>query len=269
MIALALGVSLGLTAVFGLLAYRAEQSLRDVQSSILIDAYFDPTLSTAQAEEIARGVVNNSRDIAFHQFISKEDALAEYESTTGQNVQSILGKNPLPASLHIRLRDATTLNMEEWKAKLTSTRGITDVSYDAELLEAVEHRSENLRILTLIIAGLLLSTTIVVTIVATRLAIETREVTLRTLSLLGASRWQLQAPIAIEGFVGGLIGGAIAVALFLLLDRFALSAISPELSYSTVSLEQGLLTGGIIVIAGALFGGITSWVTAFWYTRRL
>lgn len=269
LIALAIGVNFGLTSIFAYLAQKADRSLEDVKQSVFIDVYFDETIPSEAAWSVAKSVMEDKRSFDSARFISKQEALAEYEATTGQNVEAVLGANPLPASLHVLLRDVSSRSIDRKMTELRQLPGVKEVGYDQKLLKTLEDRAKTLRSLMLALGGLLLGTAILVTVVATRLAVETRREALRTFSLMGATRYVLQTPFAIEGMISGLIGGLLAVGLFFLLDQVALSAISPELGIGKVLPSEGLLIGGLVVIAAAFLGGVTSWLSSALLTRKL
>src|ERR1041385_910019 len=98
MTALVIAVSLALLGIFIMLAKRANDSLEEFRAHLIIEAFFDPTVSSEEALVSVNEHIKPIAQLTSLKFISKEDALHDYEKNSGEDVQGILGYNPLPAS---------------------------------------------------------------------------------------------------------------------------------------------------------------------------
>lgn len=257
LIALTIGVGVGLTAVFGYVAYAAQRALAEVESSITIDVYFDPALSNDQSRLIYDQLIVPSVDISESQFISKEDALSEYEAGTGQDVRSVLGDNPLPAGASVKIKDAAMAKLDAKIAQLTAIEGVADVIADRELGRSLADKSSKLEQLTTWLGVLMFTVILVVVVVSTKLTIELRKSTLRIMSLLGATRWKVNVPFVLEGVFAGLLGGFIAIGVLIALDRLAIGALIPDVSIG-LPVQSGLILLACVLAVSTVLGGLGS-----------
>jgi cell division transport system permease protein len=257
LIALTIGVGVGLTAVFGYVAYSAHRSLAEVERSISIDVYFDQGLSNEQAQIVYDQQIANRTDVAVSRFITKEEALQEYEAGTGQDVRSVLGDNPLPAGASLKIEEPTTANLATKVAELKAIDGVTEVLADQELLKSLAEKSALLNKLTTWLGALMVLVMLIVVAVAIRLTVEIRRQTLMVMRLLGASRWKVSGPFMLEGMLAGLVGGMIASILLLALDELALRTLLPA-TVTDLPPDANVFATFVIVGVSATLGAVGS-----------
>lgn len=261
-IALVIGVGVGLTAVFGFVAYSAHTSLLAIERSIAIDIYFEASLESDQAQMLYDSYIATDRELTDTRFISKEDALQEYEAGTGQDVRSVLGDNPLPASASVKLREPSIEKLEQKIAMLRAQQGVAEVVADRELGKTLAHKARLLDQLTMWLGILIGALILIVVAVSTRLTVEIRKQTLSVMRLLGASGWKVNAPFILEGAIAGAIGGLIAFGVLVALDELALRTLMPDLLGGLAS-DRMLAIGGIILVTSAVLGTLGSAVSVF------
>ncbi|HET6513051.1 MAG TPA: permease-like cell division protein FtsX [Candidatus Kapabacteria bacterium] len=256
LIALTIGVGVGLTAVFAYVAYSAHQSLSAVERSISIDVYFDQSLSDGEALQIFTEITQDG-DVAESRFITKETALKEYEAGTGQDVRSVLGDNPLPAGGTMKLDDASSEKLAKKIAEIKAINGVTEVLADQELVRNLTEKSALLNKLTTWLGALIALVILVVVAVATRLTVEIRKQSLTVMRLLGGSRWKVSGPFILEGLIAGLIGGVIASIVLLALDELALNTLLPSLN-NELPRNAHYMATLVLLIVSAVLGTIGS-----------
>jgi cell division transport system permease protein len=251
LIALTIGVGVGLTTVFAYVGYSAHRSLTEVKRSISIDVYFDQALSNDEARLLFADIAKDG-NVSESRFITKETALLEYEAGTGQDVRSVLGDNPLPAGGSLKLRDASSEQLAKKVAEIKSVKGVTEVLADQELVKSLSEKSALLNKLTTWLGGLIVLVILVVVAVATRLTVEIRKQALTVMRLLGASRWKVNGPFIMEGLLAGVIGGMIASLVLLSLDDLALRTLLPTAVADLPRDANALATLTLIVISAFL-----------------
>src|SRR5947209_14916313 len=104
---ISIAIALGVSGLVGLISWKVHSSLRKLQRNLAIEAFFDPAISSVQAISIAHREITGIPGIASYTFISKEQALEDYKTSSGEDVESVLGVNPLPASIKVYLVDPT------------------------------------------------------------------------------------------------------------------------------------------------------------------
>mgnify|MGYP000670980585 CR=1 FL=1 len=116
--------------------------------------------------------------------------------------------------------------------------------------------------LMLLSAALLISTTI-------RLSALSRRRELGIMRLVGASNFYIQLPFILEGVVAATIGSVLAsVAVIGVVQVFVQGYLAKQLPFTSfVGLDQSLLVVPLLLVAGILLAGISSWVAIRRYLR--
>lgn len=150
-------------------------------------------------------------------YISQEQAAQELQESLGQDFLTLLGYNPLHASIELRLRSpwANNDSIAKIADKLSEAPQVTDVRYEANLVELVNANIRKLGGLVLAF-GVLMSFIAVVLINSTmRLSIYARRFTIRTMQLVGATRRFIRRPFIAQALWHGLLSAGLAILLLL------------------------------------------------------
>lgn len=190
-------------------------------------------------------------------YISKEDAAENMENELGENFIEILGFNPLFASLNISLyaQYAQPDSLVWIKEKIIASKNVKDIIYDDVLVDAI---NKNTRTLTLIIlaASILIFIIALILIDSTiRLAMFSNRFLIRSMQLVGATRWFIIKPFILKGILNGLMSGILA-ALALVGLIFYAERKFPELVIIQHQLDFIIILASILVL-----GVFISWLS--------
>ncbi len=145
--------------------------------------------------------------------ISKKDAERIFKSQFGDDILGLLGYNPLPISCVINLKKdwPSRLDLQPIISDLKKYREVDEVRHQGKLISRIESYYDRfLQIMiiaisiTLIIAIFIISNTV-------RLTIFSKKELIKSLQLIGATKWFIKGPFIIEGIVHGLIAAILAV----------------------------------------------------------
>ena len=145
--------------------------------------------------------------------ISKKDAERIFKSQFGDDILGLLGYNPLPISCVINLKKdwPSRLDLQPIISDLKKYREVDEVRHQGKLISRIESYYDRfLQIMiiaisiTLIIAIFIISNTV-------RLTIFSKKQLIKSLQLIGATKWFIKGPFIIEGIVHGLIAAVLAV----------------------------------------------------------
>jgi cell division transport system permease protein len=261
---LTLAVALGVSGLIGLIAWKAHQSLLELQHNLAIEAFFDPSVPSDIATSTANAEVPKIAGISSFTVLTKEQALEEYRKSSGEDVQNVLGMNPLPASVRVYLNDPSSTSAARVQSDLKSINGIASVRSDEELLRTTESRTHALDKIAIIVGALLLLSAMLFVGNSARLLIGMREKNIRSLALMGATRWQINGPFVFEGALSGILGGIVATGIVIAISRLAFSAFGEVIRIQSSELLSILV---ILTIAGFLIA-ILSTVTVSVTRRR-
>ena len=252
-----LAVALSVSGVIGLIAWKGHESVRTLQRNLAIEAFFDPSMTSDEASTLVNSQISKIDGIASVSVVTKEQALEDYKKSSDENIEAVLGVNPLPASVRIYLHDPSSASALRVQSALRSIAGVTDVRSDESLLRTTESRAQALDAIAIIISGLLLLSAILFVANSARLLLGIRGKALHTLALMGASRWQMAGPFVIEGGLSGFVGGFVSCLIIAGIVHLGFSQLSIEFS------KEGLFILSIILIAlGFIIGVLASVATS-------
>lgn len=233
--------------LFGLVALNIRNALRDVEERVEIRAFLaDGALP--EAIGAAMGDIGAFPEVQSVEFVSKEQALARAREELGE-FQDVFESDFLPASIDVRLRQGSRdpETVQDVAARIESYRFVDDIRYGQEWVEKL-HRMRTIATVTGTILGLAFAGVAVIIIGATiRMAVLARSREIVIMRLVGATDGFIRRPFLIDGFVKGILGGALA----LLLTWFASQLISRNF-IETAFFDRELAVLGLLF--GALIG---------------
>jgi cell division transport system permease protein len=254
---LALSVALGISGLFAILAWKAHAAMTALRANLAVEAFFDPGIPSSDASAMVEQKIDPLAGIARVTFISKEQALSDYSKASGENVERVLGMNPLPASVKLYLANPTAQSAETLEASLRTVPGIQDVRGDFPLLRAMESRSRALDRMALLAGSLLLLSAFFFAVLAGRHSFEISRETLHTFRLLGTTRVTAAAPIIIASTLAGIAAGFAGSGWILLIHAQILSAMSDVFSFPLSRREILLAIGSLVAVGGVIGMGGT------------
>ena len=210
-------------------------------------------------------------------FKTKDEALAEYRDTmTNKNapnaVQALDGKNPIPASLVIKLHDpqdvegvAQRLGSDADFAKVadittnddgSQTSPADEIQYGQGTVERLFTVTNWIRVITLVLVALLTFVAFVFINNTIRLSISSRRREIAIQRLVGASNGFIRGPFIMEGVLQAVLGSAFAIAALEAIRRFGLPELATRMTFLNFSipLKATLSTYGLLVGMGLIIG---------------
>jgi cell division transport system permease protein len=252
--------SLLLLGLFGTVSLSFYQLIHEVRSRVEIEVFFDDSISDAQAESLAVQM-RSVAGVAQSTYISRAEAASRFARDFGENVEGVLGMNPLPRSARLGILQGYT-SPERIAAigeKVGALDPTLDVRYNQGYLEGIERNAHLFNLITVGVGGVIALATIVLNAFTVRLAMYARRDMIKTMRLVGATRWFISAPFLFEGVLQGLIsGGLAALGVWLLFDRVLLQyepTIYQILHPSALQVSYGLVALGVVL---GLFGSLFS-----------
>jgi cell division transport system permease protein len=192
--------------------------------------------------------------------VDKQRAKERFVERFGPEMLQALDSNPLPVSVRLRL-SGTPARVSEVVERLQALPGVESVdSPDGELADLDRFQAWVGRA-GLLCALLLFGVVFGVIRNSVQLSLKSRDRLIDNMRILGASRWQIEAPFAIEGLLQGVLGGLLASVVPWLALWFARSVLPLPLALDP---SWGLRAGAATVAFSALAGGAGGW----WTVRR-
>ena len=207
---LVIGIALALPIILYLILDNVSEISGDWDGKPRISLYIKQEVSENDARKLATGL-ENSPDIESAVYISREDALIEFQAMSGfGDVLNTLDENPLPAVIEIKSSGIDVSQLRLQATSLGNNEMVESVTFDLEWIErlfALLKFGERLVMAMSFVLGLGVLLVIGNTI---RLAIENRRNEIEIVKLVGGTDSFVRRPFLYLGFWYGLGGSVIA-----------------------------------------------------------
>lgn len=225
----AIGLSLVILGLFGLVAYNVRGVIGDVERRVEVVGYL---LDDAGPEQVlaARRELEALPAVEAVRYVSKDEALerARRDLVEFSGIYGELRVNPLPASFHLQLREdfRTSEAVSETASLLASYPFIEEARFGDEWVERLfALRSAAVGIAVGLGGGFALVAVLLI-VTTVRMAIFARSEEIEIMQIVGAREGYIQRPFLLEGAITGLAGGLLALgvtrlAYFVFPGRFA------------------------------------------------
>jgi cell division transport system permease protein len=200
-------------------------------------------------------------------YVTAEEAAEELKKDLGKDFLGILGSNPLLPSVELLL-DAPYAQPDSMKwivEYLKADQRVQEVAYNAAVVENIDANMGRIglfvlgfTVLLLIIAVALINNTI-------RLSIYSKRFLIRTMHLVGATRWFIKKPFLGHSLWHGIIGALLAVGA-LVAALYLLRTYMPDMLAFTDLTHLAILFGGVVLL-GLLISFISTWFSVRRYLR--
>ena len=249
--------SLFVLGLFGLVVVNLQGALRDVEERVEIVAYILPG-TPAEATAQALKDIQAFPEVQAANYVSEDDALARAraELIELRDVMEELERNPLPASIEVKLRpgfrDADHVSLVA--ERMRGFGFVDDVRFGRDWVEKLD-RLRGLAAAVGIVVGAAFAIVAVIIIGTTiRMAVLQRSREIAIMRLVGATDGFIRRPFLLQGAIKGLLGGIVAIGLsfvaYMLINRYLLQS-------AFFTNEQALAIVGFGAVIG-LLGSATS-----------
>ncbi len=223
--------SLFVLGLFGLVVVNLQDALRAIEERVEIVAYILPG-TPAEATAQALKDIQAFPEVQAANYVSEDDALARAraELVELRDVMEELERNPLPASIDVKLkpgfRDADHVSIVA--ERMRGFGFVDDVRFGRDWVENVD-RLRGLAAAVGIVVGAAFAVVAIIIIGTTiRMAVLQRSREIAIMRLVGATDGFIRRPFLLQGAIKGLLGGLVAVGLsfgaYLLIDRYLLQS---------------------------------------------
>ena len=249
-----LGVTLVLffLGVIGWLVINTSKVVKNLKEDVTVSAYLRGDLNPKDSVALITYISGNPY-IKNYTYVTKEMAKEKYLKDGNEGWDKILTENPLPNSIDFKVK-SDYLNTDSLAAIRTDLEQQTYVSEVAYPEAVVGKMTENLRNASIVMLALavLLSIVVIVLIDNTiKLAMFSNRFLIKTMQMVGATRWFIAKPMNIRAIINGLISGVIAVAaiwfLIIVAERYIPWMKAAHDNGSLTLLSLGLIALGICI----------------------
>ena len=207
-------LSLLLVGILFIIGQNSHYPIEYFRSKYKIEVFFENNISNVSESEIIKNI-RNFPEVRSVTPISKKDAVRIFKNQFGEDVIEMLGYNPLPSSAVVNIikEGFEKINIAPLIEKINSINGVDSVHYQGRLINRIEKIYQlflqGLKIaivLIIIFSIIIISNTI-------KLTIYSRKDLIKTLDLIGATKFFIKVPFILEGILQSFIGAVLAVSL--------------------------------------------------------
>jgi cell division transport system permease protein len=185
------------------------------------------------------------------EYVTREAAIKKYEAEHDTTWREFLQSNPLEESIDFTLQaqymEQDSLNLLNVEMQSSFSHVISEFQYPTETITKVSNFVKNAAIWILIIA-IILSILVIISIDNTiRLAMYSNRFLIKTMQMVGATRWFIAKPLDLQALINGFIAAVIAIGL-LMGFVFLIELYVPDLKALHDNTSLIMLSAGILIL---------------------
>jgi cell division transport system permease protein len=223
------------------------KSSKQVREGVVMIVELKDGFSAEQRDSLQLKIADN-RLVAAVDFVSKDEKLADedFRRAFDIDIKDILSDNPLPDSFDVTLSSAAAEaeELEAFVQDIKQLDGVSYVSYPKELIAQVHSVLDVMQLLIFAFGAVMLVISFVLLGNTVRLAIFSHREAIKTMKLVGATKWFIIRPFLGRSLLQGLLAGVVATMLFV--------AALFGLQYSLPGFEVMAQLQMVAVVAGAM-----------------
>ncbi|HWK02972.1 MAG TPA: permease-like cell division protein FtsX [Puia sp.] len=205
-------VVLFLLGLLGWIVINANKLGQNFKENVEVQVYVRDQV-TAKDSAILVQYIASQPYVKSYEYLTKELARKRFISDGNNDWGPVLDKNPLPASVDFKIRSeyANTDSLNKIKADLVGNIAVESVQYNQALVSSLNNM---IRKVSFILLGIAIVISILVIILidnTIRLAMFSNRFLIKTMQMVGATRWFIAKPMDVRALINGAISGLIAI----------------------------------------------------------
>lgn len=258
-----------LVGIIAFITLSSEQESRNIRQRLEVNIVMNDTVSNAYTEEL----LNRLESLPYviePGFISKEQALKDWEEETGEDLETLFGVNPLSPELYFRVKAeyASQDSLRSISTQLEQLPGVANVVVpDSEMVENMNQNIQSLAIILGLVALVMIVISFVLINNTVHLSIYARRFTIHTMQLVGATNGFIRRPFILNNLIAGIVSALISVSIL----AISLAA-APRTGWNDVAhyISWWLFAcvAGGMLIAGPLICSVAAYIATTRYLHK-
>ncbi len=207
-------ITLTLLGIFIVLTVNVQRVIGLLNERLNVEIFIDNSLDPLSIKLLQNNVssIEGVEDVTY---ISKEEALERFRGEFGEDPLAILGENPLPASLLVKIKNEYR-NPEKIVTVVESIKvlkGVDEVIYHGRLFRLIHQYSKVILAIDIGLFFIVLLSVILLVSNTLRLTILSQQKNIQIMQLVGATINFVRRPYVVQGVFQGFIGGVISMGI--------------------------------------------------------
>jgi cell division transport system permease protein len=191
-------------------------------------------------------------------YVTREKAAEEFQKEMGEDFVNLLGYNPLPSSIDVKLH-ANYANPDSFaviEKELKAYPQVSDIVYQKDLIYAINLNIKKISMAILIFSIFLFLIAITLISNTIRLTVYSKRFIIRTMQLVGAHNNIIRRPFIYKGLSQGFVAGILAITLLVVLLYFVEQQLEGLFSFRDIQILGVVF--GFIMVTGLLIAWIST-----------
>lgn len=255
-----------LLGIAGILILNAKKLSDYVKENIGISVYLNDDTREVDIFSLQK-TLDAKKYVKETRYVTKEKAAEEFKNELGEDFVEFLGYNPLPSSIDVKLH-AAYANPDSFailEKEFMTYPQVEDVSYQKDLIYAVNMNIRKISMAILIFSILLFFIAVTLISNTIRLSVYSKRFIIRTMQLVGANPYYIRRPFIIRGISQGFVAALLAIVLLIA----AVLIIEKQLE-GLFSFQDAKILGiifGLIMISGLLIALVSTFLSVNKYLK--
>lgn len=252
-----------LFGIVGVMGIAGVNLTRYVKENIGFDIVLKESADEHQVNALKQ-YLNKASFVSSVRYVSKEDALAEWEKETGENLIATLGVNPLSAEFEVNVKSeyASVDSLNAICAAIAQGPAVEEINIQRDLIEKVNENMRHAAIVLGAVALILLIISVALINNTVRLSVYSKRFLIHTMKLVGATSGFIRRPFIRTNIINGIIAGILANLLLAVALYYTLQ-LSDELVWVVSPEEVGCVMGAVV-----LCGILLCWIATFFAANK-
>ena len=232
---------------------------KNIKSEFAIEVFFNDDISINDATNLYNKILLID-GIEQGEFIDKDKAALIFRKYFNENIEEIVGENPLPmgANYIVSSRFRTSENVKDIVTQIRMLNQVDDVLFQKDTINKLNKIVEIILSISFVIGIFILCISIILVSNTITLIIYSRKRTIEILQLLGATNSFIKFPFFIEGVIQGCFGSMLSISFLFILDSlqiyFMESIGSSRLVVPSIIIPMNIILGILLGIIGSYRG---------------
>jgi cell division transport system permease protein len=218
------GVSLVLflLGILGWIIINANKLGQYFKENIAMNVYIRENVSAKDSAALVNYIAAQPY-VRGYEYVTKDLAKQKYLQDGNKDWGALLDRNPLPASIDFRITKeyASIDSLSKIKNDLLQNIAVSDVQYPQSLVTNLNNIINKISIILLSVIVIISILVIFLIDNTIRLAMFSNRFLIKTMQMVGATRWFISRPMDLRAFINGLISGLLAVGGLIAIIIFA------------------------------------------------
>jgi len=245
-----IGVSLVLflLGTLGWLVINGRALTRAFKEDLEVNVNFHDNTKEENVQKM-KSILDQQPFVREARIITKDEAIKMESQVEGENPVDLLGYNPLFSSIALKLHSeyVNKDSLEKIRQFIMQSNVVRDVTWPKVVVEKMNSNFRKIGIVLAVISAILFIVVIFLIDNTVRLAMFSNRFLIKTMQMVGATRWFISRPFDRRAIINGLISGIIAVLALWMIISFAYAQL-PELKLLKNTAMLAVLMTGMILM---------------------